>query len=290
MTSAIATTADRRFVVGCVQVNPGEDRQQNIERAVEAVEDAAGRGASLIVLPEYVTFLHANGGAMRSNASREEDDPALKRFREVARTQSVWILIGSLTLAAGDGKLANRSFLISADGDIVARYDKIHMFDATLPGGRVIRESSAYAPGSRAVVARTPWAQLGLSICYDVRFPALYRALSQAGAEILMVPSAFTKATGTLHWKSLLQSRAIENGAYVVAAATCGAHPDGHQTYGHSMIIDPDGKILVEAGDEPAVLIAELDLAVVERARARMPSLTHDRAFRVDQVEQTARA
>ena len=156
------------------------------------------------------------------------------------------------------------------------------MFDVTLPNGREIRESSTYVSGNRAVVAATPWAQLGLSICYDVRFPALYRALAQAGAEVLVVPAAFTKATGTVHWKALLQARAIENGAYVVAAATCGTHPGGHETYGHAMIVDPNGQVVAEAGVEPDVICATIDLSVVAAARSRLPSLTHDRAFELD--------
>jgi predicted amidohydrolase len=272
------------FTVGCVQVNPGEDRQANIEHAVEGVKEAVRRGAALIVLPEYATFLHASGSAMRSHALSEAEDPALPRFRQLAREHGIFILVGSLALARADGKLANRSFMISDDGEIVAQYDKLHMFDATLPGGRVIRESSAYEPGKRAVVAHTPRAQIGMSICYDLRFPALYRALSQAGAEVLAVPSAFTKATGTLHWKALLQARAIENGAYVVAAATCGSHPGGHQTFGHAMIVDPNGQILAEAGDTPEVICAEIDTHAVAAARQRIPSLTHDRAFQLERT------
>ncbi|BDB27843.1 carbon-nitrogen hydrolase family protein [Cupriavidus sp. P-10] len=267
------------LIVGCVQVNPGDDRKVNIENASAAVCTAVRRGASLVVLPEYFSFLHASGRAMRGNALREEEEPTLSHFRTLAKEQGAWILLGSIATAIDDDRLANRSFLISADGDIVARYDKIHMFDATLPGGRVINESSSYRPGNEAVVASTPWAHLGLSICYDVRFPALYRALSQAGAELLAVPAAFTKATGTLHWKALLQARAIENGAYVVAAATCGEHPGGHQTYGHAMIIDPNGQVVAEAGDEPEVLCAPIDLSLVHTARSRIPSLQHDREF-----------
>lgn len=274
-----------QFTVACVQLNPGEDRPANIERAAQGVEEAARRGAALVVLPEYATFLHASGGAMRRQGLPEADDPALPRFRQLAREHGIFILVGSLALAREDGKLANRSFMISDNGEIIARYDKLHMFDATLPGGRVIQESSAYAPGTRAVVVDTPWARIGMSICYDVRFPALYRALSQAGAEVLAVPAAFTKATGTLHWKSLLQARAIENGAYVVAAATCGDHPGGHQTFGHAMIVDPNGQILAEAGDEPEVICATIDLQAVETARQRIPSLTHDRAFDVERAQ-----
>jgi len=267
------------FIVGCVQVNPGDDRQANIEHAAEGVRAAARQGASLVLLPEYFSFLHASGAVMRSQALREQEDPALPCFQRIAREQGVWILIGSLALATDEEKLANRSFLISDQGEVVAKYDKLHMFDATLPNGRVIRESSTYLSGSRAVVASTPWARLGMSICYDVRFPALYRALSQAGADLLLVPSAFTRATGTVHWKSLLQARAIENGAYVLAPATCGSHPGGHQTYGHSMIIDPNGQVLAEAGDEPSVICASIDIAAVPRGRASLPLPTTARSI-----------
>ena len=270
------------FTVACVQVNPGDDRPANIAAAAEGIKAAAERGASLVVLPEYVTFLHASGKTMRSQALREDEDPSLPRFRQLAKDHAVWVLVGSLALATNEDKLTNRSYLISAAGQVVAHYDKIHMFDVTLPNGREIRESSTYVSGNRAVVAATPWAQLGLSICYDVRFPALYRALAQAGAEVLVVPAAFTKATGTVHWKALLQARAIENGAYVVAAATCGTHPGGHETYGHAMIIDPNGQVVAEAGVEPDVICATVDLAVVAAARGRLPSLTHDRAFELD--------
>jgi deaminated glutathione amidase len=269
------------FVIGCVQVNPSDDRQVGIAKAEMAIRTAVSKGASLVVLPEYATFLHASGNVMRSNALREEDDPALARFCQVAKEEGVWLLVGSLALATDRGKLANRSFLISASGTIVSRYDKIHMFDATLPGGRTIRESSSYEPGTKAVVVDTPWAKLGMSICYDVRFPALYRALAHSGAQIIVVPAAFTKATGELHWKTLLQARAIENSAYVVAAATCGIHPGGHETFGHAMIVDPNGRVIAEAGDEPEVICATVDISKVESVRGRMPSLEHDRAFDV---------
>jgi predicted amidohydrolase len=275
--------SNHSFIVGCVQLSPGDDRQANIEQVASGVREAARQGASLVVLPEYATFLHTSGSVMRNSALREEEDPALPQLRQLAREQGVWLLVGSLVLATDDDKLANRSFLISSQGETVARYDKIHMFDATLPGGRVIRESSTYRSGTRAVVAGTPWAQLGLSICYDVRFPGLYRALSQAGAQVLAIPSSFAKATGTLHWRSLLQARAIENAAYVLAPDTCGTHPGGHQTHGHAMIVDPNGRVIAEAGDEPAVICATIDLEAVAAARARLPSLCHDRAFQMEQ-------
>jgi predicted amidohydrolase len=276
--------SEHSFIVGCVQVSPTDDRESNISKAAEGIETAVSKGASLIVLPEYVSFLHASGGAMRSSGLPEDQDPALVAFRDLARQKGVWILVGSLAVAAPDEKLANRSFLLSDSGAVVARYDKIHMFDATLPNGRVIRESTSYIPGCHAVVADTPWARLGMSICYDVRFPLLYRALSQAGAQVLVVPSAFTKATGKLHWRTLLQARAVENGCYVVAAATCGQHPRGHETFGHSMIIDPNGQVIVEAGVEPEVICATIDPQAVALARARIPSLDHDRQFALQEA------
>jgi predicted amidohydrolase len=185
--------------------------------------------------------------------------------------------------------MANRSYLVSASGEIVARYDKIHMFDATLPGGKVIRESSAYRPGDRAVLAATPWGPLGMTVCYDVRFPQLYRALAQAGAVMLAVPSSFQRETGPAHWHTLLRTRAIENGAWVIAPAMCGDHPNGRSTYGHSLIVDPWGRIVAELGDEPGVLVAQIDLQQVEKVRTMLPALAHDRAFELERAEAGAR-
>jgi predicted amidohydrolase len=218
---------------------------------------------------------------MRTSAPTSDHD-VLEHFKRAAKTNQIWVLVGSIALSTGKGKLTNRSFLITDTGETIATYDKIHMFDATLPGGRVIRESSSYDSGDRAMVVGTPWAQLGMSICYDVRFPTLYRALAKAGAEVLVIPSAFTKATGTMHWQTLLQARAIENGAYVIAPGTCGMHPGGHETYGHSMVVDPTGQIVASAGEEPTVICAEIDVALVTKARQRIPSLTHDRPFTVE--------
>ncbi|MFZ4286356.1 carbon-nitrogen hydrolase family protein [Variovorax sp. HJSM1_2] len=268
-----------QFIVGCVQLCPGEDRDANLARVVDGVRSAKDQGAALVALPEYATFLHASGAAMRANADEEASDPSLPKLQKLAIDQKVWLLVGSLALNGPEGRLVNRSYLLSPSGDVVASYDKIHMFDATLKNGRVIRESSAYAPGGRAVVARTPWACIGMSVCYDARFPQLYRALAQGGAEVLAVPAAFTRQTGTLHWKALLQARAIENGAFIIAPATCGEHPGGHQTYGHAMIIDPNGQILAEAGEASEVICAPIDLGQVALARSRIPSLSHDRIF-----------
>ena len=267
------------FIVGCVQLCPGEDRIANLAQVLDGVRSAKEQGAALVALPEYATFLHASGAAMRANAEAEEADPSLPRLQKMAVDHQVWILVGSLALKGLEGRLVNRSFLLSSSGDVVASYDKIHMFDATLKNGRVIRESAAYAPGGLAVVAQSPWASIGMSVCYDVRFGQLYRKLAQAGAEVLAVPAAFTRQTGTLHWKALLQARAIENGAYIVAPATCGDHPGGHQTFGHAMVVDPNGQVLAEAGESPEVVCATIDIAQVALARSRIPSLEHDRIY-----------
>jgi predicted amidohydrolase len=189
------------------------------------------------------------------------------------------VLLGSLTVTTDEARIANRSYLIAADGDVAARYDKLHMFDAVLPSGRTIRESSAYRPGDEAVAAATPWGLVGLTICYDLRFPQLYRALAQAGCRMLAVPSAFTQATGAMHWHALLRARAIENAAFVLAPATCGVHPGDHGTYGHSLIVDPYGNVLADGGEAPGIAAADLDLAAADRARASLPSLLHDRPF-----------
>lgn len=267
------------FIVSCVQLCPGDDRAANLAQILDGIRSAQEQGAALVALPEYATFLHASGTSMRANAEEEVADPSLPKLQKMASEHRVWLLVGSLALKGPDERLANRSFLLSSSGDVVATYDKLHMFDATLKNGRVIRESSAYEPGDRAVVARTPWTSIGMSVCYDVRFPQLYRSLAQAGAEVLAVPAAFTRQTGMVHWKALLQARAIENGAYVIAPATCGEHPGSHQTFGHAMVIDPNGQVLAEAGESPEVICAPIDIAQVTLARSRIPSLGHDRIF-----------
>lgn len=274
MASAVVET----LRVGLVQVNPQEDILANIGAAQTWVRSAARDGARLVMLPEYASLLHASGREMRRLSPREDEHPALTGFRLLARELNVWLLIGSLTVRIGDD-LVNRSYLLDAAGEVHAHYDKLHMFDATLPGGREIRESATYRAGDEAVVAQTPWGVLGMSICYDLRFPHLYRKLAQAGAAVLAVPSAFTRATGQRHWETLLRARAIENGAFVLAPATCGTHPGGHQTFGHAMAISPDGEVLARAGDEPGALVVDLDLTVVTRARQAIPSLRHDRSF-----------
>jgi len=224
-----------------------------------------------------------------ANTPTEERSAALAVFRHLARTHNIWLHIGSMAVAAGNGKLANRAFVIAPDGNIAARYDKIHLFDADLEGGESHRESRTIVPGSRAVIASLPEALIGVTICYDLRFPQLYRALAKAGASILTVPTAFTKRTGELHWHILVRARAIENGAFVLAAAQGGRHENGRETYGHSLIVGPNGEVIAEAGIEPCLLTAHIDLGKVDDFRGKIPSLTHDRAFSGPQFGPAAR-
>ncbi len=272
-----------QVTVACIQLNAGADLDLNLDAAGRAVREAAGRGAQLVALPEYCVLLDGSGRVMRERSPAEDQHPALPALRALARETGAWLLVGSLTVKLHGERMANRSYLLSATGDIVARYDKIHMFDVTLPGGKVIRESSAYQPGEHAVVAPTPWGPLGMTICYDLRFPQLYRALAQAGALMLAVPSSFQRETGPAHWHALLRARAIENAAWVLAPAMCGEHPNGRSTYGHSLVIDPWGTIVAELDDRPGVLLAQIDIEQARTVRAQLPALSHDRAFQLRQ-------
>ncbi len=267
------------FKAACVQLNSGNDMAANLDAAAAGVRAAARQGAQFIMLPEYAALLDGSGRVMRENSYPEAGHPALPAFQALAQETRTWLLVGSLTVKVDGEQMANRSYLLAADGGIAAHYDKIHMFDVTLPSGKVIRESSAYRPGDRAVIAATPWGPLGMTVCYDLRFPHLYRALAQAGAIFLAVPSSFQRETGVAHWHTLLRARAIENLSYVFAPAMCGDHPGGRMTYGHSLIIDPWGKILAELGDEPGVAIAEINTDEVARVRGMLPALEHDRRF-----------
>ena len=267
------------FKAACVQLNSGSDMDANLRAAEAAIRTAVAGGAQLIMLPEYAALLDGSGRVMRENSHVEEQHPALAKLRALAMETRTWLLIGSLTVKVGDERMVNRSYLLSPAGVITARYDKIHMFDVTLPSGKVIRESSAYQPGDRAVIAATPWGPLGMTICYDLRFPQLYRALSKAGALFLAVPSSFQRETGVAHWHALLRARAIENLSYIFAPAMCGDHPGNRMTYGHSLIIDPWGRTVAELGAEPGVVIADIDVDEVLRVRGMLPSLEHDRSF-----------
>ena len=267
------------FKAACVQLNSGNDLAANLRAAETAIRSAAASGAELIMLPEYAAMMDGSGRVMRENSPAEDGHPALDKFRALALETKAWLLVGSLTIKVDDERMVNRSYLLSDTGEVAARYDKIHMFDCTLPSGKVIRESSAYRPGEAAVIAATPWGPLGMTICYDLRFPQLYRALAQAGALFLAVPSSFQRETGVAHWHALLRARAIENLSYVFAPAMCGEHPGNRTTYGHSLIIDPWGKILAELADEPGIALADIDVDRVTKVRGMLPSIEHDRPF-----------
>ena len=257
--------------VACVQVNARDDMDANIAAAGVLARQAAKAGAKLISFPEYVALMDGRGRVMLAGAREEEGHPALAAFRALARELAATLHVGSLTVLNPGGKPSNRGYVISPDGAVAARYDKIHMFDLTLPDGREVFESRVYQPGSQAVVARTDVGALGLSICYDLRFGALFRALARGGADIALVPASFLPANGVDHWQVMLRARAIETGAFVVASAQCGQHGGNRASYGHSTIVDPWGRVLAEAGDEPGLIMADIDLALSRKIRAENP-------------------
>ena len=269
----------RSFRAACLQMNSGSDLAGNLSQLKNMVTEASGNGAQFVLSPEYSLMMDGSGRVMREGALPTDGGNVLAELKELAAQLKIWLLLGSLTLKTEEERIVNRSYLIAADGSVVATYDKIHMFDVTLPDGKVIRESSAYRPGEQAVIAATPWGKLGMTICYDVRFPHLYRALAQQGAEYLSVPASFQRQTGKAHWHTLLKSRAIENAAYVFAPAMCGDHQGNRQTYGHALIVDPWGEVLADAGEEPGIIYAEIEPARVAKIRGMMPSLQHDRPY-----------
>jgi deaminated glutathione amidase len=276
------------FSVSGIQFTAGPDPEPNLQIVSDLIRRARDGGADLIMTPEASNFIES-GRRRRDKACSEAEDPFLAGMRSLARETGAWLLVGSLVIdpagesgAAGGGtRLANRSFLVDSAGAVVARYDKIHMFDIDLPGGESYRESANYQPGETAVISDLPWGRIGLTICYDVRFPALYRALAESGASFLTVPSAFTRKTGEAHWHTLLRARAIETGCFVFAAAQAGLHENERETYGHSLIVDPWGEVLAEGGVEPGVFMAKIDPAKVGAARQSIPSLQHGRRFSV---------
>ena len=265
------------FTAACVQLSSGPEPAANVAAAAALVREAKAAGADLVMTPETSNMLGLGRRDMMAAARPEAEDPSLAAFRELAAETGAWLLLGSLVLRASGDKLANRSLLIDPGGHIVARYDKIHMFDVEIPDGQSYRESKAYAPGAQAVTADLPWGRLGMTVCYDLRFPQLYRALAQAGADFLSIPSAFTRFTGQAHWHVLLRARAIETGCFVFAPAQCGSHEGGRETYGHSLIVAPWGEVLGDGGTAPGVTLAEIDPAEVAKARAMIPALDHDR-------------
>ena len=269
------------FRVGLVQMRSGRTPAANVDAAAKMIGEATAGGADYVQTPEMTNILVRKRAELMDAIVAEENDVGLPVFQDLARKFSIWLHIGSMAIKASPERAANRSFLISPQGDIAARYDKIHMFDVDLAGGESYRESNSYKAGDLAVVADLPWGRLGLTICYDLRFPSLYRALAEAGASFLAIPSAFTRQTGEAHWNTLMRARAIENGSFVFAAAQGGTHEDGRETFGHAIVVDPWGKVLAEGTGEPGVIFADIDPALVATVRGRIPSLQHGRRFEI---------
>jgi predicted amidohydrolase len=269
------------FIAAMVQTRTKLTPEENVKDISALIREAKAKGADYVQTPEMTNLLAANRDQLFKIVADEENDSSLKSFRALARELKIYLHLGSLAIKATPDRAANRAFLIDPNGEIIARYDKIHMFDVNLANGESYRESNSYQPGDTASLADLPWGRLGLTICYDMRFPSLYRALAESGASFLSMPSAFTKPTGEAHWHVLLRSRAIENGAFVFAAAQGGVHESKRVTYGHSVIIDPWGEILAEGGIDPCVITAEIDPAKVADARGKIPSLQHGRRFSV---------
>jgi deaminated glutathione amidase len=274
-----------KFRAGLVQMRSGRSIEANVRTASDFIRQAVAGGANYVLTPEVTTQMESDRAKQRAETQVEEENQALAQFRTLARELKVWLHIGSMAVKASSEQLANRAFLIAPAGTIAARYDKIHMFDVTLPNGESYRESKNFRPGSEAVLVDLPWGRLGMTICYDLRFPHLYRALAQGGADFLAIPSAFTKPTGKAHWHTLMRARAIENGCWVMAAAQAGLHEHGRETYGHSLVVAPWGEIVAEAaGVECGVIYADIDRAKVLEARSQVPSLDHDRPFSLKTV------
>src|SRR4051795_9161894 len=275
-------SADLSFTAAMVQMRTSLSPEASFRQAEGLIRDAAAQGAEYVQTPEVSNLIQKNRKGLFELLAAEQEDVSLKAYRDLARELKIHLHVGSLALRATPERAVNRSFLIAPDGNVLASYDKIHMFDIELEGGESYRESANYQPGETAVISDLPWGRIGLTICYDLRFPALYRALAESGASFLTVPSAFTRKTGEAHWHILLRSRAIENGCFMFAAAQGGLHENKRETYGHSLIVDPWGVVLAEAvGNEPGIIMAEIDVAKVETARKAIPSLQHGRRFSV---------
>lgn len=272
--------------IALAQTTTGIDPAVNAAGLVATIAEAGRAGATMLFTPEMSGLLDRDRARAAANIRAEEDDLVLAAVRQAARAAGIWVHLGSLALRRPDGQLANRGFVIDAGGNVRSRYDKIHLFDVDLPTGERWRESASYTAGDRGVVVDTPLGPLGTTICYDLRFPALFSALSDAGARVLSVPAAFTRPTGAVHWHVLLRARAIEAGAFVIAAAQAGVHADGRETYGHSLVVDPWGEVLLDMGERTGVGYVDVDLASVDRVQARVPVLSHRRA--IDTVERLA--
>lgn len=270
-----------KFRAALVQMRTGRNVIGNIDAAAKLVREAKAAGADYVQTPEQTSLMELDRKSLFAHIVEEEHDQALAAFQELARELEVHLHVGSLAVKVSPEKAANRAFFIDPKGEIVARYDKIHMFDVNLANGESYRESNTYRPGESAVVVPTPFGRIGLSICYDVRFPSLYRALAEAGADAIAVPAAFTQQTGEAHWHLLLRARAVETGCFVLAAAQGGHHENGRDTFGHSIVIDPWGRVIAEAGIEPGVTLADIDLSQVAEARRKIPALEHGRRFEV---------
>ncbi|CCB67643.1 MULTISPECIES: carbon-nitrogen hydrolase family protein [unclassified Hyphomicrobium] len=277
----MASGSKTAFRAALVQMRAGRDVGRNVTDAVSLIKEAASKGAVYIQTPECTTLMELDQPRLMAETKPEQSNPSLQAFTDAARKQKIWLHIGSMAVKVAEGRLANRSYLIAPDGNVAARYDKIHMFDVDLGGGEIYSESANYQAGPSAMLADLPWGRLGLTICYDLRFPALHRALAKAGAKFIAGPAAFTRTTGEAHWHTLLQARAIETGTFVLAAGQGGLHENGRETFGHSLIISPWGEILAEAGVDPQVITADIDAAYADQIRRKIPSLMHDRDFDV---------
>jgi deaminated glutathione amidase len=280
-----------RVKVAAVQMRSGTDMARNVEEFERLVRAAAGAGAAYVQTPEMTGLLVRDKAALMAAIAAEDRDPVVAKASLLARELGIHLHVGSTAIAREDGKVANRAFLFAPSGDLIATYDKIHMFDVDLDHGESWRESATYEPGRATKVVDLPFARLGMSVCYDLRFPQLFRAQAMAGADILTVPAAFTRQTGQAHWHVLIRARAIENGAFVIAAAQGGLHEDGRETFGHSIIVDPWGRVVAEAdGDEPGIVTAEIDISAVAEARRKVPNLRNARDFEVETVSATSAA
>ena len=273
-----------KFNIACIQNCATDNLNQTIQDCEVLSREAYDAGADLICLPEFFSYLNLNEKGLDVAPFRESEHPTLAAFQELSLKLQVWILLGSIAIYDSQGKKRNRSILLNPRGEIEVRYDKIHMFDVNLPNGEVYRESDVFSPGNKAVTASLPWGELGLTVCYDLRFPHLYRSLAHAGADVISVPAAFTRTTGQAHWHVMLRSRAIETGAYVVAPCQYGDHGRA-KTYGHSLIIDPWGRILADGGEDRGYIIAEVDMEEVKNARRMIPALEHDRDYTKPNLE-----
>ena len=270
-------TTKCHFKVACVQNNSGYDIQKNILDADELVRQAHSQNAQLICLPEYFCYVDNDDERMLAHSFTEQEHPALEHFTTLAKELNVWLLLGSLPILIRDKKVNNRSYLLNNEGEVVARYNKLHLFDVQLSNGEEYKESDTVEAGNKPAMVSTPWGNLGMSICYDLRFAYLYRWLAQSNVDFLTIPAAFTQTTGKAHWHTLIRARAIETGCFVFAPCQCGEHPGHRFTYGHSLIVDPWGEILMDAGEAPGVIVADIAVDAVSDARKRIPALQHDR-------------